>query len=88
MLEYVKSEVAENLEDVYTKYPKCMFVVLDMNDDWHGTTTVKVYAVSRSDESYIELCELNKELFNKGFNSSILGDYEEGYVLNVQYFSE
>ena len=87
MLEIINSNVVENLDDIYNRYPKCMILVQDMYDNCRGTTTAKIYAVSRSDSSYLELCDLNRRMHSEGCNTSILGDYEEGFILNVQYFN-
>ena len=85
MLRKINKPNIITLNEARKQYPqsKLIFIVEDMSD----MSNIKgiVFMVSDSDESYDELCEEEEKLLRDGKQTMIVGSYENGGAVGVQY---
>ena len=85
MLKRVQNGQVLSLNTAREQYPKSkvLFLVSDMSDmsDIKGS----VFMVSEDDSSFNELCNENDKLRNQGKQTIIIGSYENGGGIGVQY---
>ena len=85
MLKRVQNGQVLSLNMAREQYPKSkvLFLVSDMSDmsDIKGS----VFMVSEDDTSFNELCDENDKLRNQGKQTIIIGSYENGGGIGVQY---
>ena len=74
MLEFIKRDAMERCEDIEDEFSGCMFIVIDINNDFSNLKG-KLYCVSRSSDSYEELEDVGKDLCNQGYDIAVLGLY-------------
>lgn len=73
MLEYIKSDEMVSINDVEDKYDGCMYLLVDVNNDFKG----KLYCVSYSHDSYEELCAEDRKMVHSGRATALLGIYDK-----------
>lgn len=85
MLIHIDDKNIMPIYDAREKYcgSKAVFVVTDMSDmsEIQGC----VCAISSDSDSYSELCEFNNKLKSEGIQTIIIGSYENGGSIGVQY---
>ena len=85
MLKTVSDNTVMSINAVREQYPKSkiLFIITDMTDmsDIQGT----VFMISDDDGSFDELCSEDEKLRNEGKQTIILGSYENGGSISVQY---
>ena len=85
MLKKVDNSEVLSLNAVRNQYPKSkvLFLISDMSDmsDIQGT----IFMVSEDNSSFSELCDENDRLKEQGKQTIIIGSYENGGGIGVQY---
>ena len=85
MLKKVDNNRILSLNSAREQYPKSkiLFLITDMSDmsDIQGT----VFMVSDDNTSFNELCDENDKLKDQGKQTIIIGSYENGGGIGVQY---
>ena len=85
MLKKVDNNRILSLNSAREQYPKSkiLFLITDMSDmsDIQGT----VFMVSEDNTSFNELCDENDKLKEQGKRTIIIGSYENGGGIGVQY---
>ena len=85
MLERIDDDSILSVNDARAKYPrsKVLFVITDMSNmsDIKGY----IFMVSRGSSTYDALCDEGEKLQNNGLQTIILGSYENGGAVGVQY---
>lgn len=85
MLKKVDNNRILSLNSAREQYPKSkiLFLITDMSDmsDIQGT----VFMVSDDNTSFNELCDENDKLTEQGKQTIIIGSYENGGGIGVQY---
>ena len=85
MLKKVDNNRILSLNSAREQYPKSkiLFLITDMSDmsDIQGT----VFMVSDDNTSFNELCDENDKLKEQGKRTIIIGSYENGGGIGVQY---
>jgi hypothetical protein len=85
MLKKVDNNRILSLNSAREQYPKSkiLFLITDMSDmsDIQGT----VFMVSDDNTSFNELCDENDKLKEQGKQTIIIGSYENGGGIGVQY---
>lgn len=86
MLELIKSNKMESVRQIRALYPDCKVLVYEADTRMNPVIYAKVYAVSRDGSSLSELCTLRNQLREQGLNPMIVGSYNTGGFVGVQYF--
>lgn len=85
MLKKVDNSEVLSLNAARNQYPKSkvLFLISDMSDmsDIQGT----IFMVSEDNSSFSELCDENDRLKEQGKQTIIIGSYENGGGVGVQY---
>ncbi|MBR2215548.1 MAG: hypothetical protein IJ849_07305 [Selenomonadaceae bacterium] len=85
MLKMIEGKKIVPLEVARSEYPKTkkIFIVTDMANmsDIKGY----LYMVSEDITSFDDLCQERYKLYDKGIQSIIIGSYENGGAIGVQY---
>ena len=85
MLKKVDNNRILSINSAREQYPKSkiLFLITDMSDmsDIQGT----VFMVSEDNTSFNELCDENDKLKEQGNRTIIIGSYENGGGIGVQY---
>ena len=85
MLKKVDNSKILSLNAARNQYPKSkvLFLISDMSDmsDIQGT----IFMVSEDNSSFSELCDANDRLKEQGKQTIIIGSYENGGGIGVQY---
>ena len=85
MLEKIDDKSILSVNAARSKYPrsKVLFIVTDMSNmsDIKGY----VFMVSRGSSTFEDLCDEDDKLQEEGFQTIILGSYENGGAIGVQY---
>lgn len=85
MLKKVDNSEVLSLNAARNQYPKSkvLFLISDMSDmsDIQGT----IFMVSEDNSSFNELCDENDRLKEQGKQTIIIGSYENGGGIGVQY---
>ncbi len=85
MLKKVDNSEVLSLNAARNQYPKSkvLFLISDMSDmsDIQGT----IFMVSEDNSSFSELCDENDRLKEQGKQTIIIGSYENGGGIGVQY---
>ena len=85
MLKKVDNSEVLSLNAARNQYPKSkvLFLISDMSDmsDIQGT----IFMVSEDNSSFSELCDENDRLKEQGKQTIIIGNYENGGGIGVQY---
>ena len=85
MLKRIDNNRILSLNSAREQYPKSkiLFLITDMSDmsDIQGT----VFMVSDDNTSFNELCDENDKLKEQGKQTIIIGSYENGGGIGVQY---
>lgn len=85
MLEKTNSKQIVTLSSVNSKYKKSkvIFIITDKKD--MSNIKGRVYAISKDNSSFVELCEESERLNKKGVVNLITGTYGNGGGIGVQY---
>lgn len=85
MLKKIDNSEVLSLNAARNQYPKSkvLFLISDMSDmsDIQGT----IFMVSEDNSSFSELCDENDRLKEQGKQTIIIGSYENGGGIGVQY---
>ena len=83
MLEMINDSKIWKPIDVQNVYKNCKYILVDYNnlEDIKG----RLYCISKSKESFKEITRLNFELSKKGIKSILMGSYNDGGAIGVQY---
>ena len=85
MLKKIDNNRILSINSAREQYPKSkiLFLITDMSDmsDIQGT----VFMVSEDNTSFNELCHENDKLKEQGKRTIIIGSYENGSGIGVQY---
>ncbi len=85
MLKKIDNNRILSINSAREQYPKSkiLFLITDMSDmsDIQGT----VFMVSEDNTSFNELCDENDKLKEQGKRTIIIGSYENGGGIGVQY---
>ena len=85
MLEKIDDKTILSVNAARSKYRRCkvLFIITDMSDmsDIQGY----VFMVSRGNSTFKDLRNENAKLKHDGFQTIILGSYENGGAIGVQY---
>lgn len=85
MLKKIDNNRILSINSAREQYPKSkiLFLITDMSDmsDIQGT----VFMVSEDNTSFNELCDENDKLKEQGKQTIIIGSYENGGGIGVQY---
>ena len=85
MIELVDSSKVEPIDDIREAYPN--FKVLLTNVDFSDMSHIggSVYKISKSSDSFRDLCVEREELEREGASVMIIGSYNNGVGIGVQY---
>jgi len=85
MLNQIEEKNIITLDAARTEYPKTkkLFVVTDMEDV--SKIMGYIFMVSPDSSSFKELCDEDTKLQEKGWKTVIIGSYENGGAVGVQY---
>ena len=83
MLQMINDDRIWTPEEIEKKYKDCKYILYDFKNlqDIKG----KLYCVSESNESFRDICRINYNMAKKGINSILLGSYNNGGAVGVQY---
>ena len=85
MLKMIDEKQIVSLDNAREKYPrtKKIFVITDMSNmsDIKGY----IFAVSMNNSSFNELLEVDKKIQKDGYQTILIGSYENGGAIGVQY---
>lgn len=80
MLDYVNSDKLEYISDVRNRYEGCKVLMINMDISDMENIQGIVCAVSRSRDSFDELCDLKGKFAEQGVLTMILGSYGGGFI--------
>ena len=85
MLKTMDEKQIVSLDEARKKYPKTkkLFIITDMSNlsDIKGY----IFAVSMNNSSFNELLEADKQMQKNGCQTILIGSYENGGAIGVQY---
>ena len=83
MLKMIKDNKLVRPTEVEQKYKNCKYILTDFTNlqDIEGY----LYCVSDSADSFKEICQVNYNLTKEGRESILMGSYNNGGALGVQY---
>lgn len=87
MLEYPKRDEIVSVNDVDNRYPGCMYLLVDVNNnfsDFRG----RLHCVSHSPDSFDELCDEDRKMTHSGRTTAMLGIYTNYTACAAQYMVE
>ena len=83
MLKMIENNKLVRPEDVENEYKNCKYIITDFSD--LQNIEGYLYCVSDSADSFKEICKINYDLSGKGRKSILLGSYNNGGAVGVQY---
>lgn len=84
MLHLIDEKIVRTQSDIETLYPNCKYLLVDFKDDEDDISGYLLY-ISDSPDSYVEICNKRREINKNGGNSIVLGSYNKGGMVGVQY---
>ena len=83
MLEMVNDNKVWDPDEVERAYKNCKYILTDYTDlqDIRG----HLFCVSKSRDSFRDIAKINYELSQKGVKSILMGSYNNGGAIGVQY---
>lgn len=87
MLEYINSDEMISIDEVENEYSGCKYLLVDVNNDFSNFKG-KLYCVSRSHDSFEELCNEDRRLTNSGRTTALLGIYDNYSACVAQHMLE
>lgn len=85
MLKILDEQVRRDAEEIRDKYPKCKFLLINIDITNLQNLDGNLYCISDSKASFSEICMMSKKFSKDGVYNIIMGDYEDGGALGVQY---
>lgn len=76
-IEILDEQVVRTEDEIVTRYPRCKCIVVGINMNDLSDDKCRLYAVSRSRESYDELGQIYLDLYHKNImDKTIIGSYD------------
>lgn len=88
MLTMINGNEVYSLSAVDDIYPSCKVLMSELDRSKYPLLYGKVYAISTHPSTMNALIELRNQLLDKGISAAIIGSYNEGGFVGVQYFTE
>lgn len=85
MIKILDEQVRRDAEEIREEYPKCKFLLINIDITHLQDLDGNLYCISDSKSSFNEICSLSKKFSKDGICNIIMGDYEDGGALGVQY---
>lgn len=85
MLTILNEPERRDAETIRSEYPKCKFLLINIDISKLQDLDGNLYCISDSKSSFKEICSLSREFSTNGVRNIIMGDYEDGGALGVQY---
>lgn len=77
-------KIKSKYEELRERFPNSKYLLLDFED---GLDTIEglLYCVSKEPETYKDICNMCNQFSREGRRAVVLGDYNRGGMVGVQY---
>ena len=83
MLQVLDEKIQRTPEDVEREYSNCKYILKDYGDIQNPNGFI--YCVSDSNDTFDEICQMIYDLTKDGVQCMLLGSYNNGGAVGVQY---